>query len=106
MCDGQRELFNWVLMASKTYPTARNISVVDAGASPPAANSHFVRDAADWSVTTLYPNQTAGGYPCLATSTYDATLVLTLNQTVGFVLIGSDDWAQGLSTVAVYPKAS
>ena len=78
-----------------------NISAVDTSTSPHSANPLFVGDAADWSVATLYTNQTADGYPCLTTSTYGATLTFTLNETVAFMLLGSDDWAQGLFTVAV-----
>ena len=79
-----------------------NISAVDTSSSPPTANPLFIGDAEVWSVATLYSNQTVGGYPCLTTSTYGATLTFTLNETVAFVLLGSDDWAQGLFTVAVY----
>lgn len=86
---------------TRTIPEVRNIYAVNNSTSPPTVNPLFVGDAADWSATTLYTNQTADGYSCLTTSTYGATLKFTLNETVGFMLIGSDDWTQGLFTVAV-----
>ncbi|KZT69816.1 hypothetical protein DAEQUDRAFT_726127 [Daedalea quercina L-15889] len=77
----------------------RNISAVD-NVSTGTANPTFIGSADEWTVSDLYTNQT-GGYPCITTSTYGATLRFTLNETVAFFLYGSDDWAQGLFTVAV-----
>ena len=37
----------------------------------------------------------------MTTNTMDATLTFTISEAVGFVIYGSDDWQQGLFTVAV-----
>ncbi|TFY60076.1 hypothetical protein EVJ58_g5376 [Rhodofomes roseus] len=79
----------------------RNISAVDTSVSPATANPTFIGDTNEWSVTDLYTNQTANGSPCIITSTYGSTLAFSISEAVGFVLYGSDDWAQGLFTVSV-----
>ena len=82
-------------------PTVRNIYAVDNTTSALKANPLFVGDAAEWTPTALYTNQTADGYNCLTTSTYGAKLNFTLSGAAAFMIAGSCDWTQGLFTVAV-----
>ncbi|KZT69802.1 hypothetical protein DAEQUDRAFT_726112 [Daedalea quercina L-15889] len=84
---------------SGTVLQTRNISATENNTSPPTGNPVFDGNE-NWSVDNLYTNQSSG-YPCIATSTLDATLSFTVNESVGFVIYGSDDWQQGLFTVAV-----
>lgn len=68
---------------------------------PTTGNPFFTADQS-WSAVNLYANQSdANPYPCIATYTEGATLSFELNETVGFAIYGSDDWFQGIFTVAV-----
>lgn len=77
---------------SSTVLQARNISA--------ASSSSFFDSSQYWPVSTLYTNQTSG-YPCMTTNTLNAALKFTISEAVGFIIYGSDDWQQGLFTVAV-----
>ena len=76
-----------------TVLQSRNIS---AESLPQAQDSELM----SWSNRVLYTNQ-SDGYPCVTTNQLYATLTFTLTNSVGFVIYGSDDWQQGLFTVAV-----
>jgi len=76
---------------ARTLLQSRNIS---------ATTPNLFSANQDWSVEDLYANQTAG-YPCITTSTLGATLSFALSDAVGFMIYGSDDWAQGLFNVSV-----
>ncbi|TFY62940.1 hypothetical protein EVJ58_g3540 [Rhodofomes roseus] len=84
---------------SGTVLQPRNISATENSTPAMTENPFFVGDQS-WSVMDLYTNQTSG-YPSLVTSTLSSTLSFTLSEAVGFFIYGSDDWVQGLFTVAV-----